>query len=152
MPDLATHVLATHLAGRARPGWRTFDVPLLLGAILPDLLTRPLYILLPAAFWFVFPFHTPLVLALVCYVLSFIFEEHLRVKTFVAMYGGALFHIALDLLQKSVTLAYAPLFPFSWASWSANLFWPDESLLILSALLVFVLVRRVWIDRGLEQR
>lgn len=150
MPDLATHVVAAYLVVKARPKWKGLMTPFLLGTVLPDVLTRPLYILFPAAFWFVFPLHTPLVLALVCYALSFLFEEHLRVKTFVAMYGGALFHIPLDLLQKSVTQAYAPLFPFSWASWSANLFWADESLLILSALLVFVLVRYVWIGRGLE--
>ena len=150
MPDLATHVLTTHLMSRARPGWRTLYAPLLLGAILPDVLTRPLYMLFPAAFWLFFPLHSPLVLALVCYVLSFLFEERGRAKTFIAMYAGALLHIVLDLLQKSVTLAYAPLFPFSWAQWSAGLFWADDSLLILSALLVFVLVRRVWIERGLE--
>ena len=139
MPDLATHVLATHLVSRARPGWRMFYAPLLLGTILPDLLTRPLYMLFPAAFWFVFPLHTPLVLALVCYVLSFLFEERLRVKVFMAMYTGVLFHIGLDLLQKSVTRAYAPLFPFSWARWSAGLFWPDEGLLLLPVLLTLTL-------------
>jgi hypothetical protein len=150
MPDLATHVLATHLVSRIRLPWRALCVPLLLGAILPDVLTRPLYMLFPKWFWFFFPLHSPFVLVFVCYILSFLFEERLRVKAFVAMYVGVLFHIGLDLLQKSVAQAYAPLFPFSWISWSAGLFWPDESLLLLPVLLIIILgiaLRRLILDR-----
>lgn len=136
MPDLGTHVLATYLASRCHPKGGTWSALLLLGAILPDVLTRPLFELFPDAFWFFFPLHTPLVLALVCYALSLLFEEQTRVKTFVALYAGVLFHLALDLLQKSATLSYTPLFPFSWATWSAGLFWPDQSLLLIPVLLL----------------
>ena len=139
MPDLATHVVAAYLVVEARPEWRTGAVPFLLGTVLPDVLTRPFYMALPELFWFFFPLHSPFALLFVCYPLSLLFKWRPRHKVFLPLYLGCLMHIGLDLLQKSVTQAYAPLFPFSWAQWSAGLFWPDEGLLLLPVLLTLTL-------------
>ena len=139
MPDLATHLLSSRLLAKANPGWQAAMVPFLFGAVLPDLLTRPLYILFPSLFWLFFPLHAPLPLLFVCYATSMVMRWRPRQTAFIALYLGALLHIGVDLLQKSVTISYAPLFPFSWATWKGGLFWPDQSLLAIPILLALTL-------------
>jgi hypothetical protein len=136
MPDLATHALATRLLAVSHPRIKRILVPLLIGAVLPDVLTRPVYMIFSDLFWFVFPLHCPIPLFFVCYAAVFIFEENERAGIFMGLFGGALLHIAVDLLQKNVTLAYAPLFPFTWKTWSAGLLWPDQTLLLLPLFLL----------------
>jgi membrane-bound metal-dependent hydrolase YbcI (DUF457 family) len=118
--------------------------------MLPDLLTRPAYILFPDLFWFVFPLHTPLVLLFVCYACSFFFEEVHRQCVFTALFAGAFGHILLDFIQKSFTLSYAPLFPFSYARFSLNLLDPDDTLLLIPVLLV--VIAGVWLARHIKNK
>lgn len=129
MPDIATHVLAAYLVKKVAG---IGPLPLfLLGAILPDILSRPLYIMFPGLFWAVRPFHSIIVIALLCLFLSHLFHQDRRKQAFKVLLAGALFHLFLDFLQKTLYSNYLWLFPFSTYSPNLGLFWPEESLLAL---------------------
>lgn len=129
MPDLLSHLLSGHIAGTAlrsnRRGWLAV---LLLGVLLPDLLTRPIYILWPAAYWLVKPLHTPIGITLTCLALSAFFVRTQRNLALAMLFTGSGLHLLLDLLQKHLHGGYALLFPFSWRSFEFGLFWPEETL------------------------
>ncbi|MFC1718855.1 hypothetical protein ACFL6S_34705 [Candidatus Poribacteria bacterium] len=71
MPDLVTHISAAYLVRRGTKSIAQAGALFYLGVILPDLLTRPVNILLPPLYWFVMPLHTPLALTMVCLLLSY---------------------------------------------------------------------------------
>lgn len=134
MPDLTTHLALTHLTSRPlRLGGAR--LPLYVGALLPDLLTRPFYILFPPAYFVVYSLHTPLATAIVALLLAELCVEELRRQVRTGLLVGAALHFALDLLQRQVGTGYYWLFPFSWKSFSLGLFWPEESLRWLPFLL-----------------
>jgi hypothetical protein len=139
MPDLATHVLAVtpFLRKAAR-----CPALVLLGAVLPDLTGR-LGILLPNGVFFSWmdtALHTPVSMALIIYILALLFPRERRTEVLVCVGAGAVFHFALDLLQKSVTFGNLWLFPASFASFQVPLFWGDESLFALPALVLINLL------------
>ena len=129
MPDLLSHLLSARIAGTAlRSNRRGWLVMLLFGALLPDLLTRPFYILWPATYWFVNPLHTPVGIFLTCLALSEFFIPAQRNVAFVMLLAGSALHLLLDLLQKHEHGGYALLFPFSWDRLEFGLFWPEQTL------------------------
>ena len=139
MPDLATHVLA--VTPFLRKASRS-PALVLLGAILPDLAGR-LSLLLPYSvffFWMDTALHTPVSMALIIYILSLLFPAEKRTEVLVGAGAGAAFHLALDLLQKTVTFGNLWLFPVSLASFQVPLIWGDESLFALPALLLINLL------------
>lgn len=139
MPDLATHVAAAYLASWFKLNLRRETLSLfLLGNILPDILTRPIYAVLPQAYWFFAPLHTPVGIVLACGVISQMFDFSLRKKTFMILLVGAVFHLLLDSLQKRVVDVYGILFPISWKDIYIGVFWPDESLVLLFVLLIII--------------
>ncbi len=148
MPDLTTHLAFTHLVSRPlRLG--SVRLPLYVGALLPDLLTRPFYILYPPAYFVVYSLHTPLATAVVALLLAELCSQEIRRPVRTGLLTGATLHFALDLLQKHIGSGYYWLFPFSWKSFDLSLFWPEESLrwmpfLVVAALLVEggILLRR----------
>ncbi len=127
MPDLTTHLALTHVVSRPlRLG--SVRLPLYLGALLPDLLTRPFYILYPPAYYVVYSLHTPVATALAALLIAEFFAPELRAQVRVGLLAGSAFHFALDLLQKQLGPGYYWLFPVSWKSFNLGLFWPEESL------------------------
>jgi membrane-bound metal-dependent hydrolase YbcI (DUF457 family) len=127
VPDLTTHLAFTHLASRPlRLG--SARLPLYVGALLPDLLTRPLYILYPPAYFVVYSLHTPLAMLIVVLLLAELCAEEIRAKVGAGLFAGVTLHFALDLMQKQMGSGYYWLFPFSWKSFDLGLFWPEESL------------------------
>ncbi len=72
MPELVTHISAAYIVSRGTKSITQTAALFYLGAILPDLLTRPVNILLPPLYWFVRPLHTPLALTMVCLLLSYL--------------------------------------------------------------------------------
>jgi len=129
MPDLITHLCITQIARRL---FRLTSFPLLaLGAIMPDILSRPFHILIPAAYWFVAPMHSPLVCLCYCSAISLLFARGIRRACFVSLCTGVALHLALDSLQDQVAPMYFWLFPFSWKSWWGGLFWSEQALFFL---------------------
>ncbi len=145
MPGLATHVLAAYLV-RGAAGIRPLAL-FLLGTMLPDILSRPLFFVIPGLYWFTKPFHSVFVAVLVCLLFSYFFPEEGRRQAFKILLAGALLHLFLDLLQISIYPGYRWFFPFSAYSFSLGLFWPEEALLALPFLALASLILRLRSNR-----
>jgi hypothetical protein len=134
VPDLITHVAAAHLIRRPFEvgGTLRSDVHdryfFYLGAMLPDLTSRPWYILFPRIHDWVLAFHTPVGALLWCGFLSLLFRRGLRRRMFLWGAGGAALHLGLDCLQKQVVGNNYWLFPFSWNNFGFGLFWAGEAI------------------------
>ena len=144
MPDLFTHAATGYFIGRSLYADHRIGL-IVLGSILPDLLTRvPQIILqrfleLPVAHFFA-AFHTPVALIISCYLLCFIFAEAQRKTSCLLMSFGALCHFVLDLMQEQFYQPiYMPWFPLSFQAMQWSWFHIHASLLITPVLLVAVL-------------
>lgn len=129
MPDLISHFGSGYLAGaRLQRHWLAL---FLFAVLLPDLATRPFYILWPGVYWFVKPFHTPLGLLCLSLIFSGLFVRAQRRRAFLVLLGGCALHLLFDLLQKHQHGGYPLLFPFSWQPYGFALFWPEELLYLM---------------------
>ncbi len=142
MPDLITHYAVAHLIGRR--WWRPAISLCLLGTLLPDLLTRPVYILWPQTYWLVMPLHTPMGILIASWLVTLLFRREDRRVVFVAVLLGALLHFALDALQRHLAVGYFWLWPFSWWTTERGLFWPEESLILAPWLALGVVLLEGW--------
>jgi hypothetical protein len=144
MPDLITHVAAAHLLKRPfeirDPSRNHAPVRTIfyLGAMLPDLLSRPWYILFPPVQDWVVAFHTPFGMLLTCGLLTLLFERNLRGKVFLWLMAGVLLHFGMDCLQKQVTGNNFWLFPFSWRNFGYGLFWAGEAVTFMPVWIALV--------------
>jgi hypothetical protein len=126
MPDLVTHTtIAYLLSNNARfTRYRAFFY---LGTILPDIITRPIYIIKPELYGYTTGMHTPVYV----FVLILLFAELFRKEysRFVRLYmvSGALLHFFLDALQRHLVGGYYWFFPFSFKTYNWGLFWPDSA-------------------------
>jgi hypothetical protein len=135
MPDLATHVI---LAAGVSLGVRNkrATAPLVLGAVLPDALSRIPSILFSDVLWYAEALHTPFVLLLCCYLISHFFTQQHRAGIFGWMCLGVVLHLVPDALQRHVSHGYFWLFPFSFFDYTWGLYWSEESLVVLPGLLI----------------
>lgn len=138
MPDLITHsVLVYTLRNRSVKSEEL--VLLIIGAILPDLVTRPFMIIFPPAKYFFHAFHTPVALILIILLISYLFEECYRAKVMKLLSLGVASHLFLDLFQYSVgNRGYSWFFPFSYFDFRIGLFMPEDSLYILPLLMIIL--------------
>lgn len=146
MPDLVTHVAGAYLAKR---GLRIAGQASLfyLGAILPDLLSRPIHLLRPALFPSTQPLHSPAGVFLACWLIALFFRSDQRRRVFWLLWGGSITHFLLDLLQKHLVGGYAWLYPFSFRFYSFGFIRPEDPLYVLpltlaAAAAVYLLHRR----------
>ena len=143
MPDLATHALATYFIAIPFKKWKPnyIDYPhLLFGAILPDIITRPIFILFPETFDYVGLLHTPFSLFIICLLIATFFKNHERKKIFLNQYLGSVFHLFLDFFQIHLLPCNYLLFPFLFDAYGINLFGVNDSLKALPVLVVIFLV------------
>ncbi len=158
MPDLITHTAAAYAFGRP-----FMKVPTRLlfyvGAILPDLLPRPLYIISPKLYSYSIAMHTPIFLVILTLLVSEFFAPAIQksVRTYILL--GVVLHLILDSLQKHLTSGgYYWFFPFSWASFEFGLLWPDQFVVIAPYLGATVLIIElvIWVikkkRRSFEQK
>jgi hypothetical protein len=149
MPDVLTHAAAGYLIGRKIPQ-RPYGSLLVFGAVLPDLVTRVPEIVLqrflgfPVGHFFS-AFHTPAALILICYLISFAFENINRKKSFLFLLFGTFIHFVMDLMQAQLHNGlYMPLFPFSFETIQWKLFGIHDSLFaspVLAALIVWFWIK-----------
>ncbi len=132
MPDLVTHAAIAHLIRRpfdlkkktgTGPSLR---VLFYLGTLLPDLLTRPWYILFPATHDFTLPFHTPAGALIACGMIAVLFETTLQKKAFGLLAAGSVLHFVLDGFQKQIIGNNFWLYPFSWKDYGYGIIWAGE--------------------------
>ena len=151
MPDLITHVAIGHLIKRpfelkkSNPAIVPLRTLFYLGTILPDILTRPWYILFPGTLEWTYPFHTPIGMVLTCSLLALLFESSLRKKAFYYLLGGAGLHFLLDGCQKHITYNEFWLYPFSWKGFGFRLFWAGDIIPYIPLFIGMVVVMEVCI-------
>lgn len=95
MPDLATHLAAAHILGRALRG-PAMPALCLVGTVLPDLYAKGFKLGFASAEWFTYPTHSPALLLLECYLPCLLLAESLRARGFLALYLGGLLHLVMD--------------------------------------------------------
>jgi len=127
VPDLITHTVLGYFLVRR---WRhaAYAFLFLIGNMMPDLMTRPFYIMYSTSYWWVYPLHTPLGALVVCWGLTGLFNERDRRPVFLALAGGSMAHFALDMLQKHAGMGYVWFMPFSWGFTDWGLFRPEDAL------------------------
>lgn len=150
MPDLFTH-LASSRVPAAFLRDRRLQMILIFGSFLPDVVAKPLYWVAWANSDFIEPFHSLIGLLLLCYAVALFIEEPLRKRAFAALCGGALLHLALDLVKDNMGTGSAVLFyPFSTRGYELG--WIDpENVVLLLPLAVVVLVLTLWLERRLRR-
>ena len=147
MPDLLSHLASGYLF-LPKLKTRAWFVVFLLGACLPDLATRPFYIIYPKLFWYVMPAHTPLGLLVLCFGLSGFFIAAQRKQVVLTLASGCTLHLLRDLLQRHMHGGYVLLFPFSWVIFEFGLFRSEISFyflplwLLLAGLMVWRMKRK----------
>lgn len=146
MPDLISHIAGAYLV---KKGLRVTEYLVLfyLGAILPDLVSRPFHIIMPRTLFAVQAFHSPLGIFLICWLISLCFRIDQRKKVFLLLLSGCFVHLIMDLGQKHLIGGYIWLFPFSMDTYSFGLFWPEDSIKFLPYTIIIILL-----VYGLEKR
>jgi len=129
MPDLISHTVFSHITARLYDRGRTKNflsgvrLFFYLGVFLPDITTRPVYIIFPATHnWIIF-LHTPLATLFLCLLLAQAVHPGMRRRAFVNMIAGAGTHYLLDAFQKQITGNNFWLFPFSWHNFGFDIMW-----------------------------
>ena len=126
MPDLVTHSFAAWLF--TRPGhWQKAPLLFFLGAILPDLVSRPIYILFPMKQEYTVGMHTPLFTILTGLLAAEGMAPELRRIARLSISGGIVLHFGLDIMQRHLVGGYYWFFPFSWRSFELGWFWPETT-------------------------
>ncbi|HPG41063.1 MAG TPA: hypothetical protein PLP19_17390 [bacterium] len=144
MPDLLTHFTAAYFIARPEPMHR-FRAVFYLGAVLPDLVSRPLYILIPELAQYTVACHTPVFIFFSCLLLAELFSQEIRRKVFIFLLTGAAVHFLLDALQKHLFGGYYWFFPFSWQSGEIGLFWPEEPLRFIPLWVAMIVLSEIYI-------
>ncbi len=146
MPDLITHVAVAHLLRRpldlvkSHASLGDFRILFYLGTILPDILSRPWYILFPPVGVWLMVFHTPAGMIITCLIIALLFEKGLRKTAYALLLSGSFLHFFLDHMQKHVTGGYYWLFPFSWKKIGQGYFWAEDILPYIPLWLAMVLI------------
>jgi hypothetical protein len=144
MPDLLTHSAAAYVAARR---WfpRPSAILFIFGTMLPDVLSRPFYIVFPILHWWVMPLHTPVGIAIVCWIIADFFQTADRKIVFISVLAGAVFHFLLDAPQKHVAAGYFWLFPFSWATYEWGWWWSEDSVRMVPFVVLLIALLEILI-------
>jgi hypothetical protein len=139
MPDLVTHIAGAYLVNR---GWKIGRGAAFfyLGAMLPDLITRPLHIVFPRLLPATLGIHAPVPVFFVCWLISLCFRADQRKPVFWLLFSGSLLHFLMDAAQKHLIGGYLWLFPFSSRSYSGGFIWPEDSIRFLPLTLLIVIL------------
>jgi len=144
MPDLFAHFASGYLV--SQPANLRQNSPfLVLGTILPDILTRIPEIIFDRllgipVFHFVIIFHSPFCLLLSTFAISLLLDSQIRLAGFFLILMGSFVHVILDLMQKQFGQAvYMPYFPFSFETLQWGLFHYNASISLFPVLLLLVI-------------
>jgi len=146
MPDLVTHAAVAYFLMRPQRFIR-FRAAFYLGTILPDILSRPLYIIKPELYPYTVGIHTPVFLFVFSLFLSLFFASNIRIGFLKWLLAGEFIHLLLDLFQKHLASGYLWLFPFSWKSFEVGLYWPEQPLQLVPIWILAIVLSEVMIWR-----
>ncbi|MBN2357032.1 hypothetical protein JXO59_13025 [candidate division KSB1 bacterium] len=147
MPELVTHAFSAYFLGYHR-WFRPVRWIFYFAVLLPDLLSRPLYILRPQWVGYTVAVHTPIFAFGVCLLLAELFAASIRNRVRWALLSGCALHFLLDLFQRHLESGYIWLFPFSWESFEIGLFWPEAPLRLVPIWIgLMILFELIWWQR-----
>jgi hypothetical protein len=138
MADLMTHFALSYGLTRSEY-FQRFRCIFYVGAILPDVLSRPFYILKPALYSYTVAIHTPFFMTVFCLWCAEFFNDAIRPWVRKYLLLGVALHFVIDLFQKHVTGGYIWFFPFSWRSFEIGLYWPHEPLRFIPVWIFLIL-------------
>jgi len=139
MPDLVTHLAGAYFAGKGLRIGRGLVI-FSFGALLPDIVSRPLHIFWPRTFPVAQALHSPAVIFLICWLISLFFRVDQRKNIFLLLIGGSILHLLMDMLQKHIAGGYLWFFPFSCQGFSFGFLSPEGSLSFLPLTLLLVML------------
>ncbi len=155
MPDLVTHIAGAYLVKKGVRITR-YAVLFYLGALLPDLVSRPLHIIWPKLLPATQAFHCPFGVFLICWLISLFFRLDQRKAVFWLLLAGGFVHLLMDAGQMHLVGGYLWFFPVSLKTFSLGLFWPEDSIrflpytaMIVLAVLGFSLWKK---ERGKQEK
>lgn len=146
MPDLITHMVFSHFLIRIfeqiknHGKFGPFRVLFYIGVLLPDILTRPCYILFADTYAWTVAIHTPAGSIVTCAIIAMLFDLKIRKNVFVFLLAGILSHFMLDSLQKQLINNNYWFFPFSWKPVGYGIVGAGEIIEWIPVLLITVLV------------
>jgi hypothetical protein len=129
MPDLITHS-ALHYALSRSQRFDRFRIIFYVGTVLPDILSRPIYIINPFLYPYTVAIHTPVFMVLFCFLMAEFFVISIRKPVRLYLLAGVFLHFGLDFFQRHIESGYLWLFPFSWQTFEIGLFWPETPLML----------------------
>lgn len=129
MPDLITHITVTHLAVRFPSLFKSriynyyseYRLMIFLGAIFPDLISKPLQYFSSSLYTFTLPLHSPFVVLSATFIFSRFVYINNKQTTFYTLAVFSLLHILLDNLQKGLNPGYQTFFPLSLQRYGLNI-------------------------------
>jgi len=137
MPDLITHSIFNHILRRFYDYGKNVNpfsgviVFFYIGTILPDILTRPFYIIFPQTYEWIIFLHTPIAIIFFSSLFVQFLKAGIRNTAFANLIAGSFLHFLLDALQKQITGNNFWLFPFSWHNFGFGLLWAGQYLRFL---------------------
>jgi hypothetical protein len=148
MPDILTHLAITHFISRT-PNlvknrlvefYTNYRAIIYLGAILPDLISKPFHFITWKLYNFGLALHSPFCVIIECFLFSRLFYIKNRKTTFWTLLFFSLFHIFIDSLQEGVNPGYQLLFPFAFRRYGINVVSSGMYLYSLGALVLIGLM------------
>jgi membrane-bound metal-dependent hydrolase YbcI (DUF457 family) len=117
---------------------------LILGAVLPDVLSKPFDVVLRLG-WATTATHAPLIWVALAYAAASLFREPLRPPAFLGLLLGSWLHLAVDLLRDAMgggTIAL--LYPFAFDQYEAvGLYCSDTSINLYPAALGLLVIAEI---------
>jgi hypothetical protein len=152
MPDILTHLLVTHLSVRIPHVFSNKYLQffyenrfmIYLGAILPDLISKPFQYVSMTLYNLALPLHSPFCVTIICYIIPAFFYIGNKTRTFFILWIFSMFHIFVDNLQKGVNPGYQTFFPFSLKRYGLNIISSDMFLVMLAVLIVLTLFIEIY--------
>ena len=142
MPDLVTHTASAWFFLRFRcPKCRSIFY---LGVILPDLLSRSLYILWPHLYGYTLAIHTPVMMFVVILWAGFLFDSQNRPMVRRWLFAGVSLHFFLDIFQRHLYGGYYWFFPFSGKTSTWGLFDTETSIRWIPVWLMILFSYEIW--------
>ena len=151
MPDLIIHLAASRLGAlpvRSEP----VRLGMLLGAALPDVMSKGLVYLTASPTWFVMPTHAPLVYLIIAYASSLLFDARDRRPLFAGLVIGGWLHLLVDYGKDHLMPRTLPLwFPFRIDLYEGDWYYSETSVYAtIPALVLFVVLG--WVERKSERK
>jgi hypothetical protein len=153
MPDVFTHLLTSHIIVRAPNLFKNkflqlyvdYRIMIYLGAILPDLISKPFQYISMSFYNFALPLHSPFCITIICLIIIQFFFIKDRINSFIILLIFSLFHILMDNLQKGVNPGYQTLFPISLKRYGISIISSETYLILSASFFVLIIVIEILI-------